>query len=307
MQAVILAAGRGSRLQVLTLERSKAMLPIAGKPITARVTDMLTACGIHDFVIVAHPDDRDLLAHFAGKAQFVFQPERKGMADALLKAAPFIKGDFILTACDNLVETEDAQRLVTRFRAEKPAALLTLMRVTPEKISASGVVELDGDKIRQIVEKPRPEEAPSDMISLPLYCFSTEILAFLPKVQPSKRGEYELQDAIGMLIEAGKDVRGEIFPGRKTLTNAGDLLRLNLHYLSIEKHAEFNGIKAKVSLKPPFLVEAGADVAENCLIGPNVFVETSAKIGKGAVLRNAVILRNARVAAGAVIENQVIA
>ncbi len=196
MKAVILAAGRGTRLQSLTLERSKAMMPIAGKPITARVMDILASCGIRDFVIVAHPDDRELLAYFDGRAQFVFQAKRKGMADALSKAAALLEGDFILSACDNLVEAADAQRLVERFRAEKPSALLTLMKVKTEKISASGVVEMDGDRIRRIVEKPRPEEAPSDMASLPLYCFSPEILAFLPKVQPSKRGEYELQDAI---------------------------------------------------------------------------------------------------------------
>jgi NDP-sugar pyrophosphorylase family protein len=194
---------------------------------------------------------------------------------------------------------------VKRFQVEKPSALLTLMRVKPEKISASGVVELDGDRIRRIVEKPKPEEAPSDMASLPLYCFSPKILEFLPKVQPSKRGEYELQDAIEILIEAGEDVRGEIFLGRKTLTNAEDLLRLNLHYLSAENHAQFNGRQATVGLNPPYLVEDGADVAENCSIGPNVLVETSAQIGAGAVLRNAVILRNAVVPAGAVVENQV--
>jgi dTDP-glucose pyrophosphorylase len=239
--------------------------------------------------------------------QIVFQAERKGMADALSKAVPFIRGDFVLTACDNLVEVKDVQRLMERFWMETPSALLTLMRVKPEKISASGVVELDGDRIRRIVEKPRPEEAPSDMASLPLYCFSPEILEFLPKVQLSKRGEYELQDAIGMLIEAGKNVRGEIIPGRKTLTNTEDLLRLNLHYLSAENHAQFNGMQATVSLDPPYLVEAGADVAENCTIGPNVFVETSAQIGKGATLRNAVILRSAVVEAGAVVENQVVA
>ncbi len=110
-----------------------------------------------------------------------------------------------------------------------------------------------------------------------------------------------------MLIEAGKDVRGEIFGKRKTLTNADDLLRLNLDWLGMENHAKFNGSQQRVSLFSPYLVEPGAEVAENCIIGPNVFVETSSKIGKGAVVRNAVILRNAIVPGGAVIENQVVA
>jgi len=106
MQAVILAAGRGTRLKELTSSRSKAMMPIAGKPMIARVIEMLIRGGLSEFIIVAHPEDEELRSLFekAADVQLAFQSERKGAAHALSMAAPLIRANFLLTACDNLVE-----------------------------------------------------------------------------------------------------------------------------------------------------------------------------------------------------------
>src|SRR5512136_2242620 len=97
MQGVILAAGKGSRLQHITLRRSKAMLPILGKPIVERVMLDQAANGIEDFILVVSPDDRDITHYFRvestiqAEVRFVYQPQRLGMANALTCAAPLIK------------------------------------------------------------------------------------------------------------------------------------------------------------------------------------------------------------------------
>ena len=92
MQGIILAAGRGKRLRPITLERSKAMAPVLGKPIIERVMEGLVTQGVDEFVVVAGPDDQKLVHHFEqvselqARVQIVHQRERLGMAHAGIRA-----------------------------------------------------------------------------------------------------------------------------------------------------------------------------------------------------------------------------
>ena len=109
MQAVILAAGKGTRLEPLSLTRSKAMMPIVGKPIVERVMEDIAAQGVADFILIVSPEDREIVDYFQTKSRldvrvrFVEQPERRGMAHALGYAAPLVRENFILSACDNVM------------------------------------------------------------------------------------------------------------------------------------------------------------------------------------------------------------
>ncbi|HSJ55291.1 MAG TPA: sugar phosphate nucleotidyltransferase, partial [Anaerolineae bacterium] len=104
MQGIILAAGHGSRLQPITLTRSKAMVPILGKPIVERVMEHLLLNGIDDFILVVSPNDRHITRYFRRESRieadvrFAYQVERLGMGNALMCAAPLITDDFILSA-----------------------------------------------------------------------------------------------------------------------------------------------------------------------------------------------------------------
>ncbi|MEJ5309339.1 MAG: sugar phosphate nucleotidyltransferase [Anaerolineae bacterium] len=317
MQGVILAAGKGSRLHPITLSRSKAMLPILGKPIVERVMEVLLANGVNDFILVVSPEDRDITHYFRrestleAEVRFVYQTERLGMAKALQCAAPLITEDFVLSACDNLVTTADVGRLMASWQTEpQPNALLTLMPVTRERISTTGIVAMDGPWITRIVEKPTPEEAPSNISSLPLYVFSPRLLAYLPEVAPSPRGEYELQDAIQMLIRRDGRVGGVMVERRLTLTNAADLLALNREYLmhgdgrpQLEPHT----VGPATQLITPLYIEQGTVIGRGCVIGPNVYIERDCHIGDRVTLRDAVVLRGATVPDGATIVDQVVA
>jgi len=317
MQGVILAAGKGSRLHPITLSRSKAMLPILGKPIVERVMALLLANGVDDFVLVVSPEDRDITHYFLrestlqAEVRFVYQTERLGMAKALQCAAPLITEDFFLSACDNLVTAADVGRLMAFWRTKpQPNAILTLMPVIRERISSTGIVAMDGPWITRIVEKPTPEEAPSNISSLPLYLFSPRILAYLPEVSPSPRGEYELQDAIQMLIDREGRVGGVMVERRLTLTNAADLLALNREYLmhgdgrpQLEPHT----VGPDTQLITPLYIEQGTVIGTRCVIGPNVYIERDCRIGDGVALRDAVVLRGATVADGETVVDQVIA
>ena len=316
MQGVILAAGKGSRLHPITLDRSKAMLPILGKPIVERVMELLVRNGVDDFVLVISPDDRNIIRYFhresaiAADVRFVYQTERLGMANALQQAAPLLTEAFVLSACDNLVSPDDVSQLMAVWRTSpQPNAVLTLMPVKPEHISSTGIVEMDGPWVTRIVEKPKPEDAPSDISSLPLYLFSPRILDYLPEVPRSLRGEYELQDAIQMLIERDGRVGGVLIKRRLTLTNTADLLALNREYLThgdgrpqLEPHT----VGPNTQLITPLYIEQGTRIGSHCVIGPNVYIERDCRVGDHVTLRDVVLLRNAVVEDGETIVDQVI-
>jgi len=315
MQGIVLAAGKGSRLQHITLGRSKAMLPILGKPIVERVMLDQVASGIDDFVLVVSPDDRDITHYFRvessiqAEVRFVYQPQRLGMANALSCAAPLIKEDFILSACDNLVSAEHVARMIDAWDwPDKPNAVLTLMPIQEDSVGETGIVEMDGPWINRIVEKPKPEETSSNISSLPLYCFSRRILDFLPEVRPSVRNEYELQDAIQMLITRDGRVGGVMCKQRLTLTKAADLLAINRHYLTqgVDRpQISPQTVGPKTQLITPLHIEKGTVIGNGCVIGPNVYIERDCLIGNNVAISDAVLLREAEVPDGTKVMDQV--
>ena len=316
MQGVILAAGKGSRLHPITLKRSKAMVPVLGQPLVERVMEDMYANGVNDFILVVSPDDRDIARHFRSESaleadvRFVYQTERRGMADALRKAVPLIEGDFLLSACDNLTSAEYVGQMLAVWQQDPhPNAVLSLMPVSRDRISSTGIVELDGEWVTRIVEKPTLEDAPSNVSSLPLYCFGSSILDYLPEIQPSPRGEYELQDAIQMLIEREGRVRGVFVERRLTVTGPADLLHINrLYLLSGDDRPQLapRTVGPNTRLITPLHIERDVVIGADCTIGPNVYVERDCEIGTGSNIRDAVVLRGAQVPPGSRIADQVV-
>lgn len=317
MQCVILAAGKGTRLHPVTHLRTKAMAPVAGKPMVERVLALFTANGVRDFILIVSPDDEDIRRHFAEPAAFgtdsirlVPQHERLGMAHALKLAVPFLQGDFVLTACDNLVPANHIADLIEAHRTRGASATLSLMEIDPLKTASTGIVERRNGQIVRIVEKPQPEDAPSNISSLPLYLFSPKLLPCLANVQPSPRGEYELQDAIQMLIDEVGEVTGVLTESRRQLTNVDDLLALNQHFLRQEASMQdvgSNGFGPGTRLLPPVRIDDGVLIGRDCVIGPHVVIEAGCHIGDGAVIEDAVVLRNRTVEPGSHIKNRVVA
>ncbi len=316
MQGIILAAGKGSRLHPITLKRSKAMLPILGRPMVERVMETIHENGVRDFVLVVSADDKDIVQHFTAecaldvRVRFVVQQERKGMADALRQAVPYIEGDFVLSACDNLTSAEHVRELLECHRAHSGAGgILSVMPVSEEAIGRVGMVALDDGRVTRIVEKPTLAEAPSNIASLPLYVFSPRILDFLPEVQLSRRGEYELQDAIQLLIERDGGVYPVFIEKRLTVTGPADLLAINRHYLVSGQDkpqvAPFT-VGPNTHLITPLRIEEGTIIGRDSIIGPRVYIERGCWIGDGVGLRDAVVLRGAVIRDGTSIANEVV-
>jgi NDP-sugar pyrophosphorylase family protein len=305
MQAVILAAGLGTRLMPVTARRSKAMVPVLGTPLVERALAPIVANGVRDVVLVIGPEDAEIRRHFSKTTsldvttRFVVQEHRQGMAHALALAAPLLDGPFVLSACDNLVSAEHARELLDARQGAD--AVLSLLDVEPRNVLRSAAVELDGRTVLRIVEKPRIEDAPSHTVSLPLYVLPRQLLDILPSVKPSSRGELELQDAIQKLIDSGGRVVGVRATSRQQVSTPGDLLALNRRLL---RAGDDNSLVVPervghgTCFLPPLRIEGGVSIGDRCELGPDVYLENGCSIGNGVVLRNSLVLRGAHVPDG---------
>jgi bifunctional UDP-N-acetylglucosamine pyrophosphorylase/glucosamine-1-phosphate N-acetyltransferase len=289
------------------------MVPVLGRPLVERAVMPFYENGVRDFVFVISPEDTEIEPYFRGRtsldisARFAVQEERLGTAHALGRAAPLITGKFILSACDSLVDAVHVRRLLKS--SESADATLSLLKVDSSLVSRSAVVELEGPRVRRIVEKPQPGEAPSNTVSLPHYVMTPRILELLELVEESSRGEYELQDAIQGLIDGGGRVVGVHASARFQVSSPEDLLLLTRMYL--EDPAEPKTVPPEltgraIEIVQPIHVDEDVVVADGCEIGPEVYLESGCRIGGGAVVRRSIVLRGGEVAEEEIVEDRVV-
>jgi len=313
MQTVVLAAGLGTRLLPVTKDRSKAMVPVLGRPLVELAIEPWAAHGLEDVIVVVGPDDHEVRRHFTRETsleitvRFVVQEERLGMAHALAIAGPHLTGDFVLTACDSLIPRDHVSDLLNAHT--KGSAVLSLMEVVPELVCRSAAVDLLGDEVRQIVEKPGPEEAPSNTVSLPHYILPRRVIDLLPELEPSPRGEIELQGAIQRLIDADGRVAGVRTSSRFQVSKPEDLLRLNLELLQSDDEGggmAAENVNRSTVLRQPVRVEDRVTLGRDCEIGPNVYLEGGCVVGEGTIIRDSVVLRGVSVPDHQFIEGEIL-
>ncbi len=316
MQVVILAAGKGSRLGPLTYPRSKAMMPVLGLPIVHRVVETLAPYDIDEVILVINPEDYRIRRYYSSgfqdriRIRWAVQDAPLGTADALRSAARWIEGDFILCACDNLISSRDVGRLFARWvDRPRPSAVLSLLQVHAGEGMGSAFVVVAGDRVTRIVEKPHRSERPSDLISLPFYCLPPRILTYVGQVQRSVRGEYEIQDAIQMLINDTANVVGVQVRSRLALTYPADLLPINryyLHKLGSRRPSADAQVEAGMQLIDPVWVEENVKIGVGSRIGPDVYLEAGSQLGDHVRIRDTVVLRGVRVPARSEVVHQVL-
>jgi dTDP-glucose pyrophosphorylase len=208
MQAVILAAGKGSRLEPLTLETPKPMLLINGKPMLQIVLERFKEIDVSEVVIIVHHLKEKIISYFGDefkgiKIKYVEQVEMKGTADALTYAERYITEDkFLCIAVDSLFEKDLLQRII-KHDAD---GVFTVTKVEDPK--RYGVLMIDGKRVITVVEKSN--NPPSNLANLSVYLFPSSIFKACREVELSERGEYELTDAIQILIDDGKVFEYEV-------------------------------------------------------------------------------------------------
>ncbi|ALG82402.1 UTP--glucose-1-phosphate uridylyltransferase AglF [Halanaeroarchaeum sulfurireducens] len=209
MQAVVLAAGKGTRLRPLTEDKPKAMVEVDGKPLVAHVFDRLIELDASELIAVVGYQKEQIIEHFGDEYRdtpitYAHQREQAGLAHALLTAEEHIDDDFMLMLGDNIFQANLAD-VVNRQRENITDAAFLVEEVPYEEASRYGVCDTNEyGEIVNVVEKP--EDPPSNLVMTGFYTFTPAIFHAAHLVQPSDRGEYELSDAIDLLIESGRTI-----------------------------------------------------------------------------------------------------
>ncbi len=209
MQSVVLAAGKGTRLLPLTEERPKAMVDVAGEPILSDCFDRLIELGTDELLVVVGYRKEAIITFYGDSYQgvpitYCHQREPLGLAHALLTAEDHVEGDFMLMLGDNIFRA-DLEAVVRRQREERADAAFLVEEVPLEDASRYGVCDTnDYGEITAVVEKPTTP--PTNLVMTGFYTFSPAIFHACQLVQPSTRGEYELSDAVDLLIQSGRTI-----------------------------------------------------------------------------------------------------
>jgi dTDP-glucose pyrophosphorylase len=210
-KAVLLAAGRGTRMRELTDDLPKPMIRVRGKPILQHILEGLIAAGIQRFQIVVGYR-ADVVQSFFGdgspfntRVEYVTQLIQDGTGRVVELARDFTASDpFILSYGDILVNPANYHRLATP--APDAEALISVKR--NEDVSKGGAVFLnDRFELTDLREKPKPGEPTSPWYNAGIYTFRPSIYDFTARLTPSPRNEYELTDAIRNLAQSGKKVQ----------------------------------------------------------------------------------------------------
>lgn len=200
MKAVILAAGKGTRLQPLTNNTPKVMIEINGKPFLWYVLENIRKAGCTEVgIVVGYHKEKiiDFLKKEKMKVTILEQHEQKGTADALQCAKEFCGSeDFIVQGGDNLFAAEDIQSVATH---DKYCYVTAKEVENPHKY---GVFVAKNDMLQKVVEKPAVFVG--NLANVGLYKFTADIWKALEQIQKSVRGEYELTDALNILAEQKK-------------------------------------------------------------------------------------------------------
>lgn len=232
MKAVILAAGKGTRMKELTNELPKPMLPVQGKPILEHILEGLRSVGIRDFCLVTGWKREVIERHFGDGSRwgvsirFVEQKVQDGTGKAPELAKGFVGGEpFLLTYGDILVKPETYAQMLRRWTEGDFSGLLT---VTAGEDVTKGAINFFDDQfcLKRLIEKPSRAQVeelraggwfkPGDpaWYNAGIYLFKPMVFEYTARLQKSPRNEYELTDAIIAMVETGHRIAGLKIEGR---------------------------------------------------------------------------------------------
>ena len=232
-KAVIPAAGLGTRFLPATKALAKEMLPIVDKPTIQFIVEEALKSGIEDILVVTGKSKRSIEDHFDSNFEleynlkekgkhdllklvdettgiglhFIRQSHPRGLGDAVLQAKAFVGNEpFVVMLGDDLMEDKEplTKQLIDDYE-ETHASTIAVMKVPHEEVSSYGVIAPQGRglnglySVESFVEKPKPEEAPSDLAIIGRYLLTPEIFDILAKQTPGAGNEIQLTDAIDTL------------------------------------------------------------------------------------------------------------
>ncbi len=310
MKAVILAAGEGKRMHPLTYTRPKVMVPLAGKPILEHLISETKLAGITEFILIVGYFDESIRNYFGDGERFginiEYHTQRKqlGTADAIRDIDKLTQGNFLLVNGDAIFQCEDIRRIIA---GNQFAMGLIEMADTTDM----GVVELTDGKVSQIHEKL--ENPPSKLVNAGIYLLTPEIFSAIAAIPSSPRGEYELTDALQLLIDNGGSISAEMINYWLNITYPWDMLEANESLLSkmepfnfgiIEENAVLKGpvsigkgtvVKSGAYIVGPVIIGSDCEIGPNCYIRPCTAIGDRCHIGASVEVKNSIVMNGSNV------------
>jgi dTDP-glucose pyrophosphorylase len=210
-KALLLAAGRGTRMRELTHELPKPMLQVQGKPVLQHIIEGLRDAGLTDFLIIVgwHAQVvRDFFAEgskLGVRVEYATQVVQDGTGKVVELGRPFVRNDpFVLSYGDILIAPENYPRICAALAGAE--AVVSVKR--NEDVTQGGAVFVNENfELIDLQEKPKPGEPISPWYNAGIYAFRSTIFDYIAKLERSTRGEFELTDAIRNLALAGHRVK----------------------------------------------------------------------------------------------------
>jgi len=302
LKGVILHGGHGTRLRPLTHTGPKQLIPAANKPISQYVLEDLRDLGIKDIAIILGDIYPEKVKEYYGdgsrfgvKITYIYQGEPKGIAHAVGLCEEFVGEEkFVVYLGDNLLRG-GIRNFVDEFVSSNLDTMALLCKVRePQRF---GVAKFD-EKRRLIGLVEKPKTPPSPYVLTGIYFFQPIIFDMIKKLKPSWRGEFEITEAIHLLLVNGYNVGYHIISGWwKDTGTPEDIIEANRLVLD-ELKAEIKGmienessIQGRVAIgsnsvvKNGALIRGPAIIGECCLIDENVFIGPYTSIGNNVMIK----------------------
>lgn len=311
MKALILAAGKGTRLEPITTGVQKVMLPLGPKPILHHLIDETKKAGITEITLLVGHLEEQIKEYFGDgsnfgvKIDYITQKKRLGTSHAVGQAD--FKEDFLVLNGDSVISSKAIKEITSNHDS---AVTIGIKRVDDPQ--NHGVVDVQDGKILKIVEKPKKPE--SNLGSIGVYVFSPLIFDAIKQTKKSKREEYELPTSMEILIKEGEFVRGV------EITEIGPDIGTPWHYLDANKEM-LSGLESDIKgmvedggmvngelilgegslVKSGSYIEGPVSIGKNTIVGPNAYLREfttigdNCHIGAGVELKNTIILNNTNV------------
>lgn len=214
MKAVILAAGKGTRMKHLSADRPKHLVPVDGKPVLEHVVERVRAAGVTDLILVVGYLGHMIQDYFGDGSRFgvrinyITQDPPTGTGSAVHAAEELVAGEpFFMTFGDVLVCPEAYTGMVENYQAS-PCDALLLLNWVEDPFRGAAVYLDDTGRIVRIVEKPPQGTSTTHWNQSGMFIFSPLVFSYTGKLTLSPRGEYELTDATYSMIANGRNIRG---------------------------------------------------------------------------------------------------
>ncbi len=207
MKGVILAGGRGTRLNPLTEVTNKHLLPVGKEPMIYNPIKQLVSAEIRDILIITSKEHMGEIVRILGsgskfECEFTYKVQENalGIANALLLAENFANGDKITVILGDNICTKSIRPYVDNFKQQAKGAKVLLRKVVnPERY---GIAALDELKIIKIEEKPKKPK--SDYAVIGIYMYDNKVFDIIRKIKPSARNEYEITSVNNTYIMLGQ-------------------------------------------------------------------------------------------------------